>query len=87
MREEYLHYIWKFSLFDFTDLKTNDGETIEIISKGTHNTNAGPDFLNAKIKIDKTLWVGNVELHVRSKDWNKHLHQNDPAYDLSLIHI
>jgi len=87
LREEYLHYIWKFSLFDFKDLRTSNNETIEIVNKGTHNTNAGPDFLNARIKIDKTLWVGNVELHIKASDWDKHLHQKDPAYDNVILHV
>ncbi len=87
MREEYLHYIWKFSLFDFKNLRTSNGEAIEIVNKGTHNTNAGPDFLNARIKIDETLWVGNVELHVKASDWDKHSHQKDSAYDNVILHV
>ena len=87
MKEDYLHYIWQFGLFDLSDLKTTQGEPILILSKGIHNTNAGPDFLNARIKIGDTVWAGNVELHIKSSDWLKHGHQNDAAYNNVILHV
>ena len=87
MKEEYIHYIWKYGTFDASGLLTTEGEEIEILSKGMLNSNAGPDFLNAKIKIGKTIWAGNVEMHLRSSDWERHLHQNDPAYDNVILHV
>ena len=74
MTEEFLHYLWKFRLFDQLNLKTTAGEAIEIIKVGDHNFDAGPDFFNAHIKVNKTVWAGNVEVHVRSSDWKKHFH-------------
>ena len=68
MIEDFLHYIWKFKLFNHQDLTTQTGEKIEIIKTGDHNFNAGPDFFNSKIKIDDTVWAGNVEIHIDSKD-------------------
>ncbi len=87
MTEEFLHHIWKFKLFNLLDLKTIDGETVEIIKVGEHNFDAGPDFFNAKIKIGKTLWAGNVEVHINASDWNKHQHQKDKAYDNIVLHV
>ena len=85
--EDFLHYVWKFRLFDKTGLKTVEGESIEIYSAGLSNTDAGPDFQNARIKIGDTTWAGNVEIHVRSSDWRKHNHNNDKAYDNVILHV
>lgn len=85
--EELLHYVWQQKLLPTHPLTTQDGEIIEIINPGLHNTNAGPDFFNAKIKIGGMLWVGNVELHDRASDWHRHHHDNDPNYDNVVLHV
>lgn len=87
MNEEFLHYIWKFKLFDQQNLKTTTGEVVEIVKSGSHNTDAGPDFFNAQLKVDNTLWAGNVEIHVNSSDWKKHMHQQDKAYNNIVLHV
>ncbi|MGB3948285.1 MAG: DUF2851 family protein [Bacteroidia bacterium] len=87
MTEEFLHYIWKFKLFNQLDLKTTSGETIEIIKAGTHNFDSGPDFFNAQLKIGETLWAGNVEIHIAASDWEKHAHQYNKAYDNIVLHV
>jgi len=85
--EDLLHYIWKFRLFDRANLRTTTGETIEVLSAGLHNTDSGPDFTNARIKIGDTTWAGNVELHLSSSDWKKHNHTTDNAYDNVILHV
>ena len=87
MKEEFLHFIWKNKLFQSDSLWTNDGEPIEILNPGRHNTNAGPDFFDARIRIGETLWAGNVEIHIRSSDWEKHGHQKDPVYRNTILHV
>ncbi len=87
MNEDFLHYIWKYKLFEKETLITNNGKQIEILSTGMHNHDAGPDFLNAKIKIEDTIWVGNVEIHINASDWDKHLHQHNPAYNNVILHV
>lgn len=87
MTEEFLHHIWKFRLFNQQGLRTTSDETIEIIKTGDHNSDAGPDFFNAKLKIGTTLWAGNVEVHIHSGDWKKHFHQKDKAYDNIILHV
>lgn len=87
MRENFLHYLWKFQKFDITDLSTSNREPLQVVSVGGHNFNSGPDFLNAKIKIGEHLWAGNVELHLRSSDWYRHGHNNDEAYDSVILHV
>lgn len=87
MREEFLHFIWKYKLYNQNSLFTTEGEKIEIINPGQYNTNAGPDFFDARVKIDNTLWAGNVEIHFRSSDWNKHGHQEDQSYRNTILHV
>jgi len=82
-----LHYVWKFRLFDRAELKTTDGEEIEIFSAGMAHTDGGPDFQNARIRIGETTWAGNVELHISSGDWQRHGHQTDGAYSSVILHV
>lgn len=85
--EELLHYTWRHKLLPAGELSTTDGRRVEVIDPGLHNSNAGPDFFNAKVKLDGTLWVGNVELHVKSSDWYVHGHERDPQYDNVVLHV
>lgn len=85
--EQLLHYVWKHKLFPLVELKTTDGKPVEVIDPGLHNHNSGPDFFNAKVKINQTLWVGNVEIHDKSSDWFLHGHDKDQAYDNVVLHV
>ncbi len=87
MREEFLHYIWKYSLFRSDSLKTVAGKNIKIKSPGIPNQHSGPDFFNAQIELDGTIWVGNVEIHIKSSDWYTHNHHKDPAYNNVILHV
>ena len=85
--EDFLHYVWKFRLFDNKDLTTTTGDALEVFSAGLHNTDSGPDFHNARLKIGDTTWAGNVELHLSSSDWQKHNHNTDNAYANVILHV
>jgi hypothetical protein len=87
MNESFLHYIWQFQYFDKTDLQTQEGEPIAIFKTGILNTNAGPDFSQAKIKIGTIEWVGNVEIHTKSSEWLNHKHNSDKAYENVILHV
>lgn len=87
MTEDYLHYVWRYKLFDHSNLYTTEGEEIEIKEYGIHNHDSGPDFSHAKIKIRETTWVGNIEIHIDSSAWYKHQHQEDKAYDTVILHV
>ena len=87
MREELLHYIWKFTKFQINGLHTSNGQVLQILDIGTHNKHSGPDFLNARIAIDKQVWAGNIELHVKSSDWYLHRHNRDKSYDNVILHV
>ncbi|NDV69874.1 DUF2851 family protein [Dysgonomonas sp. 25] len=84
--ENILHYVWKFRLYT-NDMQTTDGLPIEVIDPGIHNTDAGPDFFNAKVKINGELWAGNIEIHSASSDWVKHKHHTDKAYNSVVLHV
>lgn len=85
--EQLLHYTWKHKLYGLHTLKTTEEKTVEIIDPGLANMHAGPDFFNAKIKIDDVLWVGNVEIHEHSSDWFRHGHHTDCDYDSVILHV
>jgi hypothetical protein len=85
--EDFLHYVWKFRLFDRINLRTTGGEELEVYSVGLHNSHAGPDFQNARIRIGETTWAGNAELHLASSDWQRHGHTADNAYDNVILHV
>ena len=86
MREEFLYYLWENRLTD-KDLKTTEGEAVEVVATGYRNTDSGPDFLEAKIQIGDKLWAGHVEIHVKTSDWNRHGHQSDKAYKNVILHV
>ena len=85
--EMMLHYVWQHKIFPLKELTTIDGMSVEVISPGMHNTDAGPDFLNAKVKIGGMLWVGSVEVHLKSSDWFRHHHDTDEAYNSVVLHV
>jgi len=87
MQESFLHYIWQFQYFDKKDLITTQGETLHIIRPGIHNTDAGPDFSEAKIRIGLMSWAGNIEIHIASSEWENHRHHLDRAYDSVVLHV
>ncbi|MGF2412807.1 MAG: DUF2851 family protein [Ferruginibacter sp.] len=87
MTERLLQYIWQFQYFNKSELATAEGEALQIIYSGTYNTNQGPDFLDAKIKIGDTVWAGSIELHINSGDWENHKHSSDANYKNVVLHV
>lgn len=87
MTEELLQYIWQHRLYNSYGLSTTRAEPLEILQPGIRNTDAGPDFANARIRIGETLWAGNVEVHLRASDWHRHRHSADPAYNNVVLHV
>jgi hypothetical protein len=87
MREDFLHYVWQHQYFDKADLRTAAGEEIQVLRPGQRNADAGPDFLNARLRIGDVEWNGAVEIHLRSSDWARHNHQIDLKYDQVVLHV
>ncbi|WGF91308.1 DUF2851 family protein [Aequorivita marisscotiae] len=87
MKEDFLHYVWKFQKFEVGSFYTSDNESLHIKNPGSHNLNSGPDFFNAQIELNGQLWAGNVEIHLKSSDWYAHGHETDAAYDNVILHV
>jgi hypothetical protein len=87
MKERLLQYIWQFQYFNKNELATTNNEPLHIISSGNYNNNQGPDFLSAKLKINNTVWAGNIEVHINSSDWNLHKHFADDNYNNIVLHV
>ena len=87
MKEEFLHYMWKYSLYDKERLVDNEKNKIIVLDPGEYNRDSGPDFFNARISVAGTIWAGNVEIHSKSSHFDNHGHQNDPAFNNVILHI
>jgi hypothetical protein len=87
MKEEFLHYLWKYSLYDADRLLDDLGNKITVINPGEYNRDSGPDFFNARLIIDGTEWAGNIEIHIRSSDFDNHHHNSDPAFNNVILHV
>ncbi len=87
MPEILLHYIWEHCLWAGFEQKTTDGRTVEILSVGEHNHDAGPDYSHARVRIGAREWIGNIEIHVCSSEWQRHKHHLDKAYDTVILHV
>ncbi len=87
MNERLLQYIWQFQYFNHSELQTTNANAIQVIFPGKYNTNQGPDFLEGRIRIDDTLLVGHIELHINASDWDKHQHQQDINYRNVILHV
>ena len=86
MKEDFIYYLWENRLF-YNNLQTVNNEDITIISTGIRNHNSGADFINARIKINNTLWAGHVEMHILASDWFKHKHHQDDNYNNVILHV
>lgn len=87
MKEEFLHYLWKYSLYDPVSLADGDGNPVIVLNPGEYNRDSGPDFFNARILIAGTEWAGNVEIHTRASQFNTHGHNLDHAFDNVILHV
>jgi hypothetical protein len=87
MKEEFLHYLWKYGLYNKERLFDNEKNKIIVLDPGEYNRDSGPDFFNARISVDGTIWAGNVEIHTKSSHFDNHGHQNDPAFNNVILHV
>lgn len=86
-KEDFLHYVWQHQYFDKSSLTTALGEPVQVLKTGFYNTDAGPDFHSARLKIGAEEWNGSVEIHLQASDWLKHGHQTNPKYDQVILHV
>ena len=87
MKEDFLHHVWLYKKFDFTNLQTTNKERLAILRVGDYLQQAGPDFFNAHIEIDNQRWAGNIEIHLKSSDWYLYRRETDKSYDNVILHV
>lgn len=87
MQEQLLQFIWQHQYFDKQSLTTTQGVALRILQPGQRNTHQGPDFLQARIELDNTIWAGNIEVHYRTSDWKRHRHEADAQYQNVILHV
>jgi hypothetical protein len=87
VKEDFLHYVWQYKKFTFSNLTTVSGDALTVVNAGQYLQLAGPDFFNAQLVIGMQKWAGNVEIHVKSSDWYLHHHEKDTAYDSVILHV
>lgn len=87
MDEILLHYIWQYQKFTSHELRLTDGNRLTVFYPGYHNEDSGPDFSDARIKIENIQWIGRVEIHLKSSDWIRHGHHLDHNYDNVILHV
>ncbi len=87
MSENFLHFLWQHKLYKPGMFFTSNNKLMEVVDPGLLNSDAGPDFFNAKIKLDGILWAGNVEIHIKASDWKRHNHHTDRLYDNVILHV
>lgn len=87
MKEDFLHYLWRFQKLGRPTLSTVSTAPIRVVHPGTPNSEEGPDFTNAKIWIGDTLWAGAVELHLKASSWYHHRHHLDKNFDAVILHV
>ena len=86
-KEDFLQLVWKYQYFDRKDLKTVDGQSVQILNVGFHNQSEGPDFRDATVALDGVTLHGHVEVHRMASDWKQHAHGGDPAYNSVILHV
>lgn len=87
LSEQLLQYIWLHRMYNMGDLATEDGEPLQVLAPGNWNKNAGPDFLDGRIKVGDTLLAGHIELHLKTSDWIRHGHSEDDHYNNLILHV
>ncbi|MCR5473247.1 MAG: DUF2851 family protein [Prevotella sp.] len=76
-----LQFVWRHKIMDASG-QTTDGKEVEVIDAGLYNYQGNaPDFFNAKLRINSTLWVGNVSVLENASDWYLYGMDKDKSYD------
>jgi hypothetical protein len=86
LNENFICRIWEDSSF-YSNLETSCGKSVVIEDKGRRNSDAGPDYYDAKIRIDGILYSGCVEIHRSENDWHEHKHNKDNKYNEVILQI
>ncbi len=87
--ERHLQCVWFDDRLRPPRLFTEDHESLVVESPGRWNLEAGPDFLDATIRVgpEQRRLTGDVEVHVRPSDWDHHRHDRAGLYRHVMLHV
>jgi len=86
MREAELYSVWAYQKLNH-DLYTTTGDAVRVLYPGNLNSDRGADFKDAYLKIGEKEFHGDVEIHIKKRDWLNHKHQHDPEYNKVILHL
>lgn len=72
MNEQNLQHLWQNQEFNKESLELNNGAEFQVVYPGRYCADSGPAFIGAIIKIAGTLWVGDIELYLKTTDLIQH---------------
>ncbi len=84
--ERFLYGLWETGVAG-RRFRTTDGRAVEVLSPGRRNTDAGPDYRDAVVRIDGRVLRGDIEFHALVDDWERHGHHRDPRYNNVVLHF
>ncbi|MGD9328197.1 MAG: DUF2851 family protein [Cyclobacteriaceae bacterium] len=85
--ESFVSFLWQHSYYNTALLTSTAGEKIVIKHPGYINIHAGPDFMEAKVRIGDIDWAGSIEIHVKASHWYAHDHSSNLDYDKVILHV
>ena len=87
--ERHLQAVWHDPHWRPEALTTEDGECVIVDDPGRWNLEAGPDFLEAVLRLgpERRRVCGDVEVHIHPGDWVQHGHDTDPRYARVVAHV
>jgi hypothetical protein len=86
LNEDFICRIWDEKTY-YTKLVTTDNRSVEILDYGERNYDAGPDYKNARVRIEGVIFSGDIEIHRTFKDWQQHKHQKDSKYNRVILQV
>jgi hypothetical protein len=66
---------------------TDTGDRLDIVFPGRASNRSGCDFKDAVFVISGRNVCGDVEVHVKSSQWQRHGHYRDPKYNNIVLHV
>jgi hypothetical protein len=83
-----LQAIWQHQRLSREQLKTCDGQAVQVLHPGFRSVEGGPDFRGAVIQIgDGPAKTGDVEVDIRASGWRAHGHNRNPAFQNVILHV
>ncbi len=87
LSEHALQALWHARPWGAIALTTRDGRALRVLHPGRWSQDGGPDFQQAVLEVDGRTVAGDVEIHLRTSDWDAHGHVRDPAYAHVALHV